>query len=144
MVEPHEKMRGLEVPDAVVAALGGGARPRVLVTVAGHSWSTAIARMQGRSLIGVAKAHREAAGMVVGSTVTVSVALDATAGFVDVPGDVAAALDAAGVRAAFDARTVSQRRQHVRLIDQAKRPETRARRIGALIEELGGSSRSPR
>lgn len=55
----------------------------------------------------------------------------------EVPDAVAAALDAAGVRAAFDARTASQRRQHVRVIDQAKQPETRTRRIGALIEELG-------
>ena len=32
-VEPPEPMRGLEVPLAVVAALGGGKRPRVTITI---------------------------------------------------------------------------------------------------------------
>lgn len=36
-VEPPEPMRGLEVPPAVVAALGGGKRPRVTITINGHS-----------------------------------------------------------------------------------------------------------
>ncbi|WP_084128972.1 YdeI/OmpD-associated family protein [Demequina sp. NBRC 110055] len=136
VVEPHEKMRGLEVPDAVVASLGGGARARVLVTVGGHTWSTALARMQGRSLIGVAKAHREAAGLVVGESVTVSVELDPDADTVQVPADVGGALASAGLRHTFDARTVSQRRHLLRVIDQAKQAPTRARRIEALVNEL--------
>jgi hypothetical protein len=32
-VEPPEPMRGLEVPAEVVAALGGGARPRVIKAI---------------------------------------------------------------------------------------------------------------
>jgi hypothetical protein len=37
-VEPPDPMRGLEVPPEVVAALGGGARPPVTITVNGHFW----------------------------------------------------------------------------------------------------------
>ena len=32
-VEPNEPMRGLEVPPQVVEALGGGKRPRVIITI---------------------------------------------------------------------------------------------------------------
>ncbi|MGH3152212.1 MAG: DUF1905 domain-containing protein [Streptosporangiaceae bacterium] len=38
-VEPPEPMRGLEVPQQVVEALGGGKRPRVTITINGHSWT---------------------------------------------------------------------------------------------------------
>ena len=47
-VEPPEPMRGLEVPPAVVAALGGGKRPRVTITINGHSWKSRVAIMRGR------------------------------------------------------------------------------------------------
>ena len=37
-VEPNEPISGLEVPPQVVEALGGGKRPRVIITINGHSW----------------------------------------------------------------------------------------------------------
>ena len=49
-------MRGLQVPAEVVDALDGGKRPRVTVTVNGHSWTTRIAIMRGRHLIGLSNA----------------------------------------------------------------------------------------
>ncbi|WP_062516969.1 YdeI/OmpD-associated family protein [Demequina gelatinilytica] len=137
LVEPLEPMKGLEVPAAVVDDLGGGARPRVVVTVNGHTWRTAIAKLRGRHLIGVSTAHRAAAGVRTGDEVEVDVTLDLEPLTADEPEDLAAALDAEGsVRAAFDALTVSQRRQHIRVIDQAKGAETRARRIGKVVEEM--------
>ena len=69
-VEPHEKMRGLEVPPEVVEALGGGKRPRVVVTINGHTWRTRIAIMLGRDLIGFSNANRAATGAEVGDEVT--------------------------------------------------------------------------
>ncbi|WP_433146539.1 DUF1905 domain-containing protein [Actinomadura nitritigenes] len=39
-VEPPEPMRGLEVPEEVVEALGDGKRPRVSITVNGHTWTS--------------------------------------------------------------------------------------------------------
>ncbi|MCR6713439.1 MAG: DUF1905 domain-containing protein [Demequina sp.] len=75
-VEPNEKMRGLEVPSDAVAGLGAGARPRVRVTVNDHSWSTRIAIMRGRNLIGLSNANRAAAGLTVGEVVTVRIEVD--------------------------------------------------------------------
>ena len=53
---------GFVVPDEVVEALGAGRRPKVVVTVQGHTWRTSIASMGGRFLLGASAAVREAAG----------------------------------------------------------------------------------
>jgi hypothetical protein len=140
-VEPHEPMRGLEVPADVVATLGGGPRPRVVVTLDGLSWSTRMALMRGRHLIGFSNAHRAATGAAVGDKVEIDVVLDTAPDVVDEPEDLRRALDAdASARAAFDRLTVSRRRQHVRVIESAKQPQTRARRIDTLVATLHQSA----
>jgi hypothetical protein len=68
-------MRGLEVPDYVVEALGGGKRPRVIVTINGHSWRTRVAIMRGRFLLGLSNANRSAAGVVTGEEVEIELEL---------------------------------------------------------------------
>jgi len=49
-------MRGLEVPEEVVEALGGGKRPTVAITLNGHSWKSRVAIMRGRYLPGLSNA----------------------------------------------------------------------------------------
>ncbi|WP_433385093.1 YdeI/OmpD-associated family protein [Actinoplanes sp. CA-142083] len=130
-------MRGLEVPADVVAALGGGARPPVTITVNGHSWKSRVAIMRGRHLLGLSNANRQAAGVVIGEEVEVEVALDAEPRVAVEPPDLARALDADPVaRAAFDQLTQSQRREHVRAVESAKKPETRTRRVEKVIATL--------
>ena len=55
---------------------------------------------------------------------------------VEVPADFAAALDAGGLRAAFDALPYSHRRKHVHDIEGAERPATRARLIQSALDLL--------
>lgn len=130
-------MKGLEVPPAVVEQLGNGKRPRILVSINGHSWTTRIAIMRGRNLIGLSKANRAAADLEVGQDVEVEVSLVNESQTLDIPTDVATALDAAlAARQHFELLTVSQRRQHIRLIDQARTAETRFRRIQQLVQSL--------
>lgn len=141
MVEPPEPMRGLEVPSEVVAALGGGARPRVIVTVNGHTWGSRVAIMRGRNLIGLSHTNRQAAGVVTGDQVEVEVAFDPETPTVTEPADFASALDADPVaRAAYDRLSYSHRREHVLAIESAKKPETRARRIEKAVEMLRGDA----
>ncbi|WP_436794638.1 YdeI/OmpD-associated family protein [Actinospongicola halichondriae] len=138
-VEPPEPMKGLLVPVDVVEALGGGKRPRVTVTLNGHSWRTRIAILRGRHLIGLSKAHRSAAGVSVGDQVDVEVEIDTEPVTVAEPEDVVRALDTDPVvRAAYDRLTLSQRKQHIRVIESAKRPDTRLRRIDKLLATLRG------
>jgi len=138
-VEPPEPMRGLEVPPEVVESLGGGARPPVTITINGHAWRSRVAIMRGRHLIGLSHANREAAGVAVGEEVEVELVLDTEPRVVVEPADLTAALDAdAVVRAAFDALPHGRRREHVRAVESAKRPETRARRIDQVVAALRG------
>jgi len=136
-VEPTEPMRGLEVPEEVVEALGGGKRPPVTITINGHSWKSRIAIMRGRYLIGLSNTNRKAAGVATGDEVQVNVELDVEPRIVVEPTDFAQALDAdRAARAAYDRLSYSHKREHVRAIESAKKPETRSRRIDAAVANL--------
>jgi hypothetical protein len=128
---------GFVVPDDVVEALGAGRRPKVVVTVDGHTWRTSIASMGGRFLLGASAAVRAAAGLAAGQAYTVSVDVDTAPRTVDVPDDLAAALAAAPDAAdAWAGLTYSRQRQHAESLLAAKKPETRARRVSAIIDAL--------
>jgi hypothetical protein len=137
VVEPPEPMRGLEVPEEVVEALGGGKRPAVTITINGHSWKSRVAIMRGRYLLGLSNANRRAAGVGTGDEVEVDVELDTEPRVVVEPADFAHALDTNPVaRAAYDRLSHSRKRQQVLAIERAKKPETRARRIETAVAAL--------
>ena len=137
VVEPPEPMRGLEVPPEVVEALGGGARPPVTITVNGHSWKSRVAIMRGRYLLGLSNANRQAACVAIGEEVEVGVEVDTEPRVVVEPADFARALDDDAVaRAAYDKLAYSHKRQHIRTIESAKKPETRRLRIEKAIATL--------
>lgn len=128
---------GFVVPDEAVEALGGGRRPKVAVTVQGHTWRTSIAAMGGRFLLGASAAVREAAGLTAGGTYPVTVELDDAPRAVEVPGDLAAALAAdPAAGAAWAALTYSAQRRHAEAVLAAKKPETRERRVAAVVAAL--------
>ncbi|MBT9257854.1 YdeI/OmpD-associated family protein [Phycicoccus sp. MAQZ13P-2] len=128
---------GFVVPDEVVEGLGGGRRPKVAATVAGHTWRTSIAAMGGRFLLGASAAVREAAGIAAGETHTVTVVLDDAPRTVEVPEDLASALAAdADAARAWEALTYSAQRRHAEAVLAAKKPETRARRVESVVASL--------
>lgn len=137
-LELHGKTAtGLDVPAEVVDGLGGGKRPKVLVTLNGHTYRSSIASMGGRYLIPVNAAVRQAAGVKAGDELEVGVELDTAPRTVEVPEDLAAALDAAGVRGAFDALSYTNQREYVDGVAGAKTEATRTRRISRCVEQLG-------
>ena len=127
---------GIEVPPEVIAALDGGKRPAVAVTVNGYAFRSAVGVMGGKSLIPFSSEHRKASGLNGGDPITVDIEMDLAPREVTVPEDFATALDAAGLRTAFDTLAFSHRKEHVRAIDEAKTADTRARRIEKAIEKL--------
>ena len=136
-VEPPEPMKGLEIPEEVVEALGGGKRPRVIITLNGHTWRSRVAIMRGRYLIGLSRANREAAGVDTGEEVEVGLEFDDDPPVLVEPDDFTRALDAdPAARAAYDRLAQSHKREHVLSIESAKKPETRARRIEKAVEML--------
>jgi hypothetical protein len=128
---------GVSVPEEIVAALGGGNRPRVRVSVGGYEYRTSIARMGGQFKFPVSAAVREAAGVGAGDEVDVSIEPDTAPRSVDVPAELAAALEAhSGARAAFESLSYSNQKRYALLVEGAKTTETRERRIGKVLEEL--------
>ena len=133
---------GIEVPEDVVAALGSGNRPPVTVTVGGHSYRTTVARMGGRFLVPLSAENRAAAGVAAGDQVEVDIEPDRGPREVAVPGDLAAALardDTA--RANFDGLSFTHRKEWVRWIEEAKKPETRTTRLARTVESLRAGKR---
>jgi hypothetical protein len=131
---------GFVVPDDVVDQLGGGRRPKVVVTLNGHTWRSSIASMGGRFLLGVNKANRDAAGVAAGDELDLEVVLDEQERTVEVPEDLAAALagdDAAAQ--AWSTWSYTKQKEAARQLTEAKRPETRARRLEKVLTELRGA-----
>jgi len=87
-------------------------------------------------VVGVATVHREAAGVAGGETHEVTLTHDTSARDTPVPDDLAEALAAAGLRAAFDALAPSHRKEHVRSVTEAKTEATRQRRIEKVVAAL--------
>jgi hypothetical protein len=130
-------MRGLEIPEEAVKSLGGGKRPPVKITLNGHSWRTRVAIMRGRYLLGLSNANRQAAGVATGDKVEVQVELDEEPRVLVEFEDFARALDSdSASRAAYERLADTHKREHIRSIENAKRPETRERRIATALEAL--------
>ena len=127
---------GITVPDDVVERLGAGKRPPVKVTIKGYTYANTIAVMGGRYMLGVAAEHRAGAEVEAGDTLEVTVVLDDAPRTVEVPADLAKALKAAKVSAAFDRLSYTLRKEAVRAVEEAKQPETRQRRIEKTVNSL--------
>lgn len=128
---------GIAVPAEVIAALGGKKRPAVKVSLNGYTYRTTVAAYGEVFMLPVSAEHRTAAGVKAGDQLEVTLELDQEPRTIEVPEDLAAALDAKGLRAAFDALAPSARKEHVRQVESAKATETRQRRISNIVEKLG-------
>ena len=118
------------------------ARPPVKVSVNGYSYRSTISVYGGKYYLPVRRERREAAGVKAGDIVEVTVQLDTEVRTVDPPAALSAALaknDPA--RAQWERLSYSNKKEHAEAILQAKRPETRARRIQKVLEKLTGKSR---
>ena len=115
----------------------GRARPPVLVTIKGHTWRTTPGVYDGIGHIVVNRSVKAATGVDAGDRVTITMELDTKPRTVKVPVDLEGALAAdPAARAAFDRLSFTHRREYVEWIAEAKRPETRARRVAGTVERV--------
>ena len=126
---------GIPVPDEVVATLGESKRPAVTITINHHTYRTTAVRMGGRFLVPLSAEHRAAAGLSAGDDVTVDIALDTAPREVDLPADLEEAMDDAA-RTTYDGLSYTHRKEWVRWVEDAKKPETRATRIEKTVAGL--------
>src|SRR5690606_27417862 len=127
---------GIQVPADAVAALGKSKRPRVKVTISGYTYHNTVAAYGDVFMLGFSKEHREASGLKAGDEVEVTLELATEPQVIEVPDDLAAALDENGLRELFDAQAPSKRKEHVRQVTSAKAQDTRERRIAKIVAQL--------
>lgn len=120
-------------------AVFGKVRVPVRVTVTGskqtpYTFRSTICKMDGACWIPLRKSHREPAGVAAGDTVRIRLELDDQPRVVDAPTDLQKALKAAKVLDAWKAMSFTHQREHVEAITEARKPETRARRIEKCVD----------
>lgn len=128
---------GIQVPEEVVASLGSSKRPAVRVTLNKYIYRSTLAVMGGVFMLPVSAEHRTGAGVAAGDEVDVDLELDTAPREVSLPSDFAALLERdADAKRFFEGLSYSRKQWYVLPIEQAKTPETRARRIAKALSLL--------
>jgi uncharacterized protein DUF1905/bacteriocin resistance YdeI/OmpD-like protein len=126
------------VPRELNARLGLKGRPKIQAVIAGHPYRGSLMPMgDGTFCLGVLKAIQQSAGVKQGDTVTVELELDTAPRMIEPPPELARAL--AGNKkaaAAWERLSYTDKREMATGITEAKKPETRDRRIAAAVEKL--------
>jgi bacteriocin resistance YdeI/OmpD-like protein/uncharacterized protein DUF1905 len=133
----------LRVPFDVKESFGR-ARPPVKVTIRGHTWRTTPGVYGGEAFIGVNRTVKAATGVDAGDRVRVTMELDTEPRTVEPPEDLKAALAAApDARMSFDRLSFTHRREYVEWIEDAKRADTRQRRIAETVRRVHAEEATP-
>jgi len=128
----------LPVPRAVAAEMGLKGMPKVNAVIAGQAYRGSLMPMgDGTYCLGVLKSIQESAGVQHGDTVTVQLELDTAPRVVEMPADLAKAIgkDRKSL-AAWDKLSFTNKKEMARSLEEAKKPETRERRLAAVLEKL--------
>lgn len=134
------------IPAEVSKAVGLQYGVRVRGTLNGVAYRSSLMPRSGEYCLGVHKATMEAAKVEPGHDVDIAIEIDDQPLPTDkIPPDLAAAFKASPkAKAAFAKLAPSHRREHVKSVLDAKKPETRARRIETMVKLLTATApRSP-
>jgi hypothetical protein len=115
----------------------GKVRAPVKVTLNGYTYRSTIAAMGGPPCIPPRRSNREAAGLGGGETLDVRLELDTEPRVIKPPADLAKGLKAAPPAwERWQALSYSHQREYAEFIEEAKKPETRARRIEGAVRTI--------
>lgn len=115
----------------------GAKRVPVKLSINGADYRSTIFRMGGKYLLAIPKRFRNAAGVNAGETITVEMERDTELRVIIPPEDFASALEAnSRAKRAWEKLSYTHQREYVMAIEDAKKAETRARRIIKAIEQI--------
>jgi len=137
VLEKHEGMEatGITIPFDVEKVFGKKRVP-VKVWVNGAEYRSTVMRMGGKYMMAVPKVFREAANIKAGEKISVTMEKDSEKRSVEVPKDLAEALKKADLTDVFAKMSYTHQKEYVNAVNEAKREETRIRRIKKTIEML--------
>lgn len=137
LLEKYDKSEatGITVPFDVEKVFDAKRVP-VKVWINGAEHRSTIARMGGKYLIVVPKVFREAANIKAGDQIEVIMQRDTEKRIVEIPKDLADALKIAKLYDVFSKMSYTHQKEYVNSINEAKKEETRIRRIEKTVEML--------
>ena len=128
---------GVMIPAELVDAFGGQRQMRVLGRLNGVPYSSSTMPGPWGLFLGVHKATQEAAGVTIGDLVEIEVTRDRRPRVVELPPELDRMLaQDPQLRARFDAHAFTHRKEMAAAVAEAKRPETRERRLAAIEARL--------
>ena len=135
--------RGVEVPFDGKAEFGE-ARAAVAGTLAGTPFRGRLAVYGGKTYLGFRREIRVAAGLDDGDEAEIVLERDDAPRVVDVPPALEEALAAnPDAREIYDGLSFTHRREYARWIAEAKRDETRERRVAKALAMLRAGTKTP-
>jgi hypothetical protein len=139
-LQPDPTGRGtfISVPREVNARLGLKGRPKIQAVIAGHPYRGSLMPVgDGTFALGVLKSIQASAGVTRGDVITVELELDTAPRTVELPADLAKSIVRdKKAKAAWEKLAYTSKKEMARSLEEAKRPETRARRLAAAVEKL--------
>jgi hypothetical protein len=139
LLEKHETSAAtvITIPFDVPAAFGTRARVPVRGTINNFPYRSSIVPMGGKFILVVNKELRAGANATAGDTVSMTLERDDEPRIITPPADLARALEAnPAAQAAWDKLSYTHQKEHARAVEEAKRPDTRARRIEKAVAQL--------
>ena len=126
------------VPREVAATLGLKGMPKIQAVIAGQPYRGSLMPMgDGTYCLGVLKSIQEAAGVGFGDTVAIELEVDTAPRVVEPPADLARAIAKdKKMSATWDKLSFTNKKEMARSLEEAKKPETRERRLTAAIAKL--------
>lgn len=120
----------------------GRARPPVKVSVNGYSYRSTVSVYGGKYYLPVRQERREEAGLKAGDIIRATVALDTEVRTVDPPPELSVAFKKnSAARERWKKLSYTHKKEHAEAILQAKKPETRARRVEKTLAMLAAKAR---
>ena len=146
-IGPGDAWCRIHLPFDVEKTFGSKGRVSVRGTIGGVEFRSSIfPNGDGTHHMMVNKAMRDGAGVKPGDSVAVAMEKDAAARVVEAPDDLAKVLAKRGnakAKAFFEALAPGYKKRWVDLLLQAKKPETRAKRVETIVEKLAAGMKAP-
>ncbi len=135
--DDYPNSTAITCPFNVLEVFGSKARIPVKITVDGHSFRSSLAPMGGCHMMVFNKEMREKTGYKGGDTIRIFMERDTEPRTVDIPDDVLVTLkqNETAYRV-FLNYSYSRQKEVIEWINDAKKPETRQKRISKLMESV--------
>ena len=137
VLEKHDKSEatGITIPLDVEKVFGAKRVP-VKVWIGGAEYRSTVMRMGGKYMMVVPKVFRDAAGIKAGDKITVVMGKDTEKRTVEIPKDLVHKLMENNLTEIFSKMSYTHQKEYVNAVNEAKKAETRIRRIEKTIEML--------